>query len=122
MRHIGSSSGLLKEEEIQAGDVGAKTFRRGANAAIIGERLLSLGMTCDRLLFNSELDEKCAQAYVIARTCDRRISRIPLWVRLIANHRLLKDEAVASRELSHGLGAGGDNRILSDCCAIARKV
>ena len=85
-----------------------------------GSGLLCLGMTCDRVLFNTELFEKCAHAYVIARACGSRITRIPFWVQMIANHRLLKDEAVASRELSHGPGAGRDNHILSDCCAIAR--
>jgi hypothetical protein len=59
-------------------------------------------MTCDRVLFNTELYEKCAQAYVIAKASDRRISLIPPWVRLIANRRLLKDEESASASYRDG--------------------
>jgi hypothetical protein len=59
-------------------------------------------MTRDRALFNTELYEKCARAYVIAKACDRRISRVPFWVRLIANRRLLKDEAAARTSYSEG--------------------
>lgn len=69
-----------------------KAFRRGANAALLGERLLCLGMTCDRVLFNTELYEKCARAYVLAKATGNRIWLIPQRVRLIANRRLLKDE------------------------------
>lgn len=102
VRHIGSSGGRLKDEEAVSRDLVRKSFRRGGNAVVLGERLLCLGMTRDRVLFNSELYEKCAQAYVVARTCDCRISRIPLWVRLIANRRLLKDEGVASASYRNG--------------------
>jgi hypothetical protein len=101
VRHIGSS-GSLKSGQVMYGDMVRKAFRRGANAALLGERLLCLGMTCDRVLFNTELYEKCAQAYVIAKASDRRISLIPPWVRLIANRRLLKDEESASASYRDG--------------------
>lgn len=102
VRHIGSSGGSLKDEEELCADTVRKVFRQGANAALIGERLLCLGMTCDRVVFNTELYEKCAQAYVIAKASDRRISAIPLWVRLIANRRLLKDERRAAASYRAG--------------------
>jgi hypothetical protein len=101
VRHIGSS-GSLKSGQAMYRDMVRKAFRHGANAALLGERLLCLGMTCDRVLFNTELYEKCAQAYVIAKASDSRISRIPPWVRLIANRRLLKDEETASASYRDG--------------------
>jgi ribulose-5-phosphate 4-epimerase/fuculose-1-phosphate aldolase len=100
VRHIGSS-GSLKDEGMSRDKV-RDTFSQGANGALMGGRLLCLGMTRDRVLFNTELYEKCAQAYVIARACDSRISRIPLWVRLIATRRLLKDENIASASYRDG--------------------
>lgn len=69
---------------------------------LLGSRLLSLGMTRDRVLFNAELYEKCAQAYLLAKTCSPRISRIPRWVRFIATRRLLKDERMASASYRDG--------------------
>jgi len=101
VRHIGSS-GILKSEEPVRRECVRQMFRRGGNAALFGESLLCLGMTCDRVLFNTELYEKCAQAYVIARACEGRISRIPFWVRMIANRRLLKDEATAAASYRDG--------------------
>jgi ribulose-5-phosphate 4-epimerase/fuculose-1-phosphate aldolase len=101
VRHIGSA-GFLKSEEPIRREYVRQMFRRGGNAALFGEHLLCLGMTCDRVLFNTELYEKCAQAYVIAGACEGRISRIPFWVRMIANRRLLKDEATATASYRDG--------------------
>jgi ribulose-5-phosphate 4-epimerase/fuculose-1-phosphate aldolase len=102
VRHIGSNASLLPGEETVHGDMVRKTFKRGANAALLGERLLCLGMTCDRVLFNTELYEKCAQAYVIAKASGNQIGFIPVWVRLIANHRLLRDERRAAECYRNG--------------------
>jgi ribulose-5-phosphate 4-epimerase/fuculose-1-phosphate aldolase len=102
VRQLGSSVGPLPEQEKTHRDMVRKAFRRGANAALLGERLLCLGMTCERVLFNSELYEKCAQAYVIARASGNRIGSIPVWVRLIANRRLLKDERRAAANYRNG--------------------
>lgn len=96
VRHIGSNASPLPNEESVHGNMVKKTFKQGANAALLGERLLCLGMTCDRVLFNTELYEKCAQAYVIAKASGNQIGLIPVWVRLIANHRLLRDERRAA--------------------------
>jgi ribulose-5-phosphate 4-epimerase/fuculose-1-phosphate aldolase len=101
VRHIGPSEGSLTDEAI-CKDKLRKTFRKGANAVVFGERLLCLGMTRDRALFNTELFEKCARAYVIAKACGRRINHVPHWVRLIANRRLLKDEGVARASYREG--------------------
>jgi len=102
VRHIGSSVGPIKDEEKAHGEIVRKTFRRGANAALLDERLLCLGMTCDRVLFNTELYEKCAQAFVIAQASGSRIGFIPVWVRVIANRRLLKDERRAAASYRNG--------------------
>jgi ribulose-5-phosphate 4-epimerase/fuculose-1-phosphate aldolase len=95
-RHIGPPAGLLRDREPITGDEVKEVLKQGSNALLLGGRLLSLGMTQDRVLFNAELYEKCAQTYVLARSCGARISRIPLWVRVIATRRLLRDEETAS--------------------------
>jgi ribulose-5-phosphate 4-epimerase/fuculose-1-phosphate aldolase len=92
VRHLGSSVRPLPDLEKVSREMLRKAFLRGANAAVLGEQLLCLGMTCGRLLFNTELYEKCAQAYVLAKASGARIKFIPLWVRLIAYWRLLNDE------------------------------
>ena len=100
VRHIGRPSKPLRNEtdpeEIR------KAFSRGSNVALLGDRLLCLGMTCDRVLFNTELYEKCAQAYVIAKASGGQIGLIPSWVQMIANHRLLKDERSAAHSYREG--------------------
>jgi ribulose-5-phosphate 4-epimerase/fuculose-1-phosphate aldolase len=102
VRHIGPSTESLKSEENVSRNLVRKTFGRGANATLLGERLLCLGMTCERVLSNTELYEKCAQAYVLAKASARRIGFIPVWVRLIANRRLLRDERRASASYRNG--------------------
>jgi hypothetical protein len=102
VRHIGASAAPLKERELMSRDVIKEALKQGTNAILVGGRLLSLGMTRDRVIFNTELYEKCAQAYVLASACDSRIERIPLWVRLIATRRLFKDEALASASYRNG--------------------
>jgi len=109
VRHIGPSTGLLESEEKAPTVQVRKIFRRGTNAALLGQRLLCLGMTCERVLLNTELFEKCAQAYVIAKASGNRIGLIPVWVRLIANRRLLRDERRASASYRKGLIPEGVN-------------
>ena len=108
-RHIGGSAGQLPDQEHVQTDLLRNALGRGANAVLLGERLLCLGMTCERALFNVELYEKCARAYVVA-ACAGTVKSIPWWVRLIANRRLLKNErdaAVSYREgrIPEGLSA-----------------
>ncbi|MFY9937392.1 MAG: class II aldolase/adducin family protein [Silvibacterium sp.] len=100
VRHIGRPSKPLREEPDR--DEIRRAFSWGTNVALLGDRLLCLGMTCDRVLFNTELFEKCAQAYVIARASGSSITFIPSWVQMIANHRLLKDERRAALSYSKG--------------------
>ena len=102
VRRLGLSAGPLPDEAEAHGEMLRQTFRRGANAALLGDRLLCLGMTSERVLFNTELYEKCARAYVIARASGGRIRCIPRWVQLIANRRLLKDERRAAASYRNG--------------------
>jgi len=102
-RHIGAPAEPLADAATVPADVVRKAFRCGANAVLLGEQLLCLGMTCERLLCNVELYEKCAQAYVIANASGSRIRAIPGWVRLIANRRLLRDERRAAASYRNGV-------------------
>jgi Class II Aldolase and Adducin N-terminal domain len=97
VRHLGRSMGApLDENHLSRKRVG-KAFCYGINAALLSERLVCLGMTCERAAFNTELFEKCARAFVIAQASGFRPRPIPAWVRLIANRRLLKDERNAAK-------------------------
>jgi hypothetical protein len=86
----------------EAGHWVREVFARGTNAAIIREQLICLGMTCERAVHNTELFEKCAQAYVISQASGYRNTSIPIWVQFIANRRLLRDEGRAAKSYSEG--------------------
>ncbi len=101
IRHLGPPAGPLCNEDTHE-LIAGRACKRGANAALLGERLICMGMTCDRVVFNTELYEKCARAYVIAKASGSPIGLIPLWVRLIANRRLLKDERRAALSYRNG--------------------
>ena len=109
-RHLGASPTSLADGETVPVDLLRKALGQGANAVLLGERLLCLGMTCERVLCNTELLEKCVQAYVIASASGHRVGVIPGWVRLIANRRLLRDECRAAESYRQGItpeGIGG---------------
>jgi ribulose-5-phosphate 4-epimerase/fuculose-1-phosphate aldolase len=102
VRHIGLPSWRSLDEKHLSRERIRETFSRGANAALLSERLLCIGMTCERVVFNSELLEKCAQAYVIAKASGTRPRVVPFWVRMIANRRLLNDERNAAKCFLNG--------------------
>lgn len=95
-RHIGPpglarlDGARLSREQIK------RAFRQGRNAALLGDGLICLGMTCERAIFNTELFEKCAKAYVFAKATGMRVGAIPGWVCLIANRRLKRDQRHAA--------------------------
>jgi ribulose-5-phosphate 4-epimerase/fuculose-1-phosphate aldolase len=74
----------------------------GANAFGIGSQVLCLGMTLERLVFNAELLEKCAQAYVLASATGLPVRRIPWLVRRVATGRLRRDQRRAAASYSRG--------------------
>ena len=100
-RHIGPSVGQLPDHEHVQTDPLEKALRRRANAVLLGEQLLCLGMTCERALFNVELYEKCARAYVVARSAGN-VKLIPWWVRFIANRRLFRNQTDAAASYREG--------------------
>jgi ribulose-5-phosphate 4-epimerase/fuculose-1-phosphate aldolase len=75
----------------------------GGNALVVDGVPLCLGTTLQRMVFNAELFEKCAKAWVLAAASGQPVSRLPWWVGLIANGRLLRDERRAVRRFARGL-------------------
>ncbi len=74
----------------------------GSNIAVYGEQCVRIGTTRDRVVFNAELFEKCAMAFVIATASGQRIKTIPGWVRYIAGGRLRKDQQKAADSYARG--------------------
>lgn len=95
-RHLGHCWSPTSVE----GLVGA--LAKGGNGGIVDGRLLIIGVTRNRMLFNAELFEKCAMAYVLARLGGGKVKKLPWIVRRVAGRRLLRDEATAARSHDHG--------------------
>lgn len=95
-RHIGPSWAPTSAAQLPA------LLAAGGNAGPLDNRLLALGVTRNRMLFNAELFEKCAMAYVLARLGGGAVKKVPWWVRLIAGRRLRQDQAHAAA--SHAAG------------------
>jgi ribulose-5-phosphate 4-epimerase/fuculose-1-phosphate aldolase len=74
----------------------------GGNAFGVGRQVLCLGMTGERLVFNAELLEKSAKAYVLARATGLRVRRIPWLVQWIATGRLRRDQKRAAASFARG--------------------
>jgi hypothetical protein len=75
------------------------------NACFLPDGCLCIGTTRDRAVFNTELLEKCAQAYLLAILAGGRVKRIPFLVRLIAGSRLRRDQRLAAAALATGVFA-----------------
>lgn len=92
-RHIGDAWRSARSAELSTALGG------GANAGLVDGKLLVIGVTPSRMIFNAELFEKSAHAYLLARGdgAARKIHRVPWWVRLIAGRRLRRDQANAAR-------------------------
>jgi ribulose-5-phosphate 4-epimerase/fuculose-1-phosphate aldolase len=102
VRHTGVPVKPLRDVENSNANIVGRTLRRGTNATLLGEQLLCLGMTCERVLLNTELYEKCALAFVVAKASGSPIKLIPSWVRMVANRRLLQDERRAAESYRSG--------------------
>ena len=98
-RHIGPVAKPVRDGD-KAGLL--KAVERRSNVAVYGSQLLRIGMTTDRVIFNTELFEKCAMAFVIADSSGRRIRTVPGWVRYIAGGRLQKDQKRATESYAEG--------------------
>jgi hypothetical protein len=92
-RHIGDAWLNATATELE------RALRGGANAGLVEGRLLVIGVTPSRMIFNAELFEKSAHAYLLARgeAPVRKTHLVPWWVRLIAGRRLRRDQSNAAR-------------------------
>ena len=98
-RHIGKTQDPVhvgrRERAIAA-------LRGGGNVAVYGDQRVCVGTTPDRVVFNADLFEKCAKAFVIAHASGHRIRKVPGWVRYIAGGRLKKDQKRAAETYEAG--------------------
>jgi hypothetical protein len=78
-------------------------LRQGGNVLLLRGRPVCLGTTALRLALNAELFEKCAKAYVLAVAGSGHVRALPWIVRLVANHRLAKDQRRAATRFLQGL-------------------
>ena len=79
-----------------------KAISTDCNVLIYGQQCIRIGMTRDRVVFNSELFEKCSMAFVLATSSGGRVKKIPGWVQYIAGGRLRKDQKRASESYAVG--------------------
>ncbi|MDR3438743.1 class II aldolase/adducin family protein [Telmatospirillum sp.] len=86
VRHLGSTIAKL--------DV--STLATGNNGFLLDDAVLCLGVTLERAVYNVELLEKCATAYLLATTTGTRPTCVPWVIRLIAGRRLRRDERYAA--------------------------
>jgi len=100
VRHLGRRVEMIGRQLSQPADL--HKLRSGANAFLVDDAVLCLGMTVERVVFNTELLEKCAKAFLLAHCTDKPVGTIPWLVRYIANGRLRKDEARAAAEFAAG--------------------
>jgi ribulose-5-phosphate 4-epimerase/fuculose-1-phosphate aldolase len=98
-RHIGKM-----EDPVHVGrrKWAIEALRGGGNAALYGDQRICVGTTPDRIVFNADLFEKCAKAFVIAHASGYRIRKVPGWVRYIAGRRLKKDQKRAAESYHAG--------------------
>lgn len=108
-RQLGPSVLRIPEDPVLSADDGPRLTQRtarimmeGANAFLLRDGVLLLGMTPSRVLFNAELLEKCAKAYLLAVASGIYIPPLPFYVRYIAHRRLLKDERRAAASYARG--------------------
>ncbi|HZS23156.1 MAG TPA: hypothetical protein VFA63_19465 [Pseudonocardiaceae bacterium] len=105
-RHLGRMPGAASPVTVVTAVTAAQLGRRladGANSLLVGDLPVCLGMTCQRLVLNAELLEKCAKAYVLAAATGQAVGALPWWVCRIAMRRLRKDQRRAAERFSQGL-------------------
>jgi ribulose-5-phosphate 4-epimerase/fuculose-1-phosphate aldolase len=80
----------------------AEALRDGGNALLAAGGPMTLGTTGQRMVFNAELFEKCATAWLLASSTGEAVAALPWWVGHIANGRLMKDERRATQRFARG--------------------
>lgn len=100
IRHLGAEVGQLPDW--RQGSTLEAALATGANGYGLGAQALCLGMTLERLVFNAELLEKCAKAYLLAHSTGLPVGRIPWLVRWVAGRRLRKEQQRAAQRHAAG--------------------
>ena len=98
-RHIGKIPAIVDSSNSSGLETAIVS---GATVIHFGELCIRIGVTRDRAVFNAELYEKCATAYVLAHSSGGRIKKIPGWVQYIAGGRLRKDQKRAAESYAVG--------------------
>jgi ribulose-5-phosphate 4-epimerase/fuculose-1-phosphate aldolase len=99
-RHLGRMRGPAAAATDQSL---ASAIGTGANAVLIDGMPVCLGTTCQRMVLNAELFEKCAKAYVLAACTGQAVTTLPWWVCRIAIGRLRKDQSRAAQRFAQGV-------------------
>lgn len=102
VRHLGKRVERLAWPVADLPNRAAEALATQANAYVLDDAVLCLGLTRDRLVFNAELLEKCAKAFVLATLTGLPVRKLPWLVQFIANRRLLKDERSAAQAYARG--------------------
>ena len=74
-----------------------EAIRPGSNALTFGRQRVVLGPTPNRVVLNADLFEKCAKAFVIARSTTEKVRPLPAWALRIWVRRLRADQAEAAK-------------------------
>ncbi|TGL18945.1 aldose epimerase [Leptospira yanagawae] len=82
--------------------IASEILLSGANGFLLGHEVIITSVTREKAIYNCELIEKCAKAYLLAIATGGTVRNIPWFVRLIAKQRLLKDEKKAARFYKRG--------------------
>ena len=101
LRHLGWS--VRPVEGLSNLEAARDQLADGANAYTLDDQAICLGMTLERLVFNAELLEKCAKAWLLASASGMPVGKIPWLVRWIATGRLRKDQKRAADHHERGL-------------------
>jgi ribulose-5-phosphate 4-epimerase/fuculose-1-phosphate aldolase len=104
-RSVAPLKGVPQQISTFRGNLSSATLsqlRAGEQIFLVSGGLLILGHTVERVVFNAELVEKCAKAYLIARATGLTVKKVPLYVRIIANMRLHKDQKRSAASYAAG--------------------
>lgn len=104
-RSVAPLKGVPQQISTFRGNLGSATLsqlKAGEQIFLVSGGLLILGHTVERVVFNAELVEKCAKAYLIARATGLTVKKVPLYVRIIANMRLHKDQKRSAASYAAG--------------------
>lgn len=103
VRQVGLSVKKLTAKKYRLNRADKKLLANHDNAFLTGDKqALILGVTFERVVFNAELIEKFAKAYVLASATGKTVSQMPFYVKLIANKRKLSDQKRTADSYQNG--------------------